>query len=377
MQLRRMFATLGVAAAAAAGNADVFTRPLISEIFFNPPGGNDAPANNALEYIELLGPSSYDLTNHYLIFLENENDEFNSQDPGVIENIFDLTGMSFGSNGYLVLAMRNSAYPIIAGTPFDIAVPANPADPTKAESLKTLANGAHVYQNRDTGNGYGNGVTSSIGHVGQNLDIEGSGFTAMLIHVDPLLGGVAPVLNQDLDLDNLGLDPLPIGWSILDSIGVFGEDDETAFGRLYAKVNFGPGTILGAPGGIEPGATYVNTLPGLGEIEYVGRVGLCDCAEDWMVANLTDNVASGYSAALRNYGISGNHSLLSDPEVYVGFAYAPAPFVYGTDITVTIGSDNVGFTTECIPEANSLVLAAACGVAGAIAAARRRRRAAC
>lgn len=344
---------------------------LITEIFFNPPGANDAPATNALEYIELAGPSGMSLDNTYLIFLENENDEFNSQNPGEIENIFDLNGMSLGSNGFLVLAMRNSAYPAISGVPFDIAVPANPADPTKAESLKTLANGAHVYQNRDTGNGYGNGVTSSIGHVGQNLDIEGSGFTAMLIYVDPLLGGVAPVLNQDLDLDNLGLDPLPTGWSILDSIGVFGEPDETTFGRLYAAVNFGPGPILGSPGGVEPGATYINTFSGLAEIEYVGRVGCGDGPENWLVANLTNNAATGFDINLRNYAISGNHALLSDPEVYVGSTYAPLPYVYGYDITVTFGEANLA----CIPEVGSFALATA-GMAGLGLASfvRRRRR---
>lgn len=371
MHIGRITASLCVAVVAASAQAG----PLITEIYFNPPGANDAPANNALEYIELRAPVGYSFNNHYLIFLENENDQFNSQDPGVIENIFNLSQMSVGSNGYMVLAMRNSAYPAIALTPFDVLVPANPADPTVAESLKILANGAHVYQNRDTGNGYGNGVTSSITHVGQNPDIEGSGFTAMLIHVDVALGGVAPVLNQDLDLDNLGLDPLPTGWSILDSIGVFGELNEPDFGRLYSNVGFGPGTALGSPGGIEPGATYVNTIPGLGEIEYVGRVCICDNADSWMVANLTDNAATGYTSALRNYAISGNHTLLSDPEVYVGTTLAPAPFVYGTDITVTFGADNVGFNgnCNCIPEVNSVALL---GLAGfGIAAFVRRRRA--
>jgi hypothetical protein len=343
--------------------------PLISEIYFNPPGGNDAPTNNALEYIELCAPVGTSLSNTYLIFLENENDEFNGQNPGEVENIFDLNGMLLGSNGYLVLAMRNSAYPALTSVPFDITTPVNAANPTKAESLKTLANGAHVYQNRDTGAGYGNGATSSIGHVGQNSDIEGSGFTAMLVSVDPLIG-IAPILNQDLDVGNDGLDLLPAGWSILDSIGVFGEPDETAFGRLYGLVNFGPGSSVGLPGGVEPSATYINTAPSVGEIEYVSRVGTGLAPSNWMVANLTDNAATGFTSALRNYAVSGVHASLSNPEVYVGSVLAPAPFVYGTDITVTFGADNVGFSGSHIPEANSMVLV---GAAAAVVLLARRR----
>jgi hypothetical protein len=354
---------LAIAATSQAG-------PLISEIYFNPPGGNDAPTNNALEYIELCAPVGTSLDNTYLIFLENENDEFNGQNPGEIENIFDLNGMTFGSNGYLTLAMRNSAYPTLTSTPFDIAVPANAANPTKAESLKTLANGGHVYQNRDTGAGYGNGVTSSIGHVGQNADIEGSGFTALLISIDPT-AGIAPILNQDLDTDNLGLDILPAGWSVLDSIGVFGEPDETAFGRLYGLVNFGPGPNVDLPGGVEPSATYINTIPGLGEIEFVSRVGTGLTPSNWMVANLTDNAATGFTSALRNYAISGVHATLSNPEVYVGSTLAPAPFVYGTDITVTFSADNVGFQGAHIPEANSMVLVGVAAIACGLFARRR------
>lgn len=331
--------------------------PLISEIYFNPPGGSDAPATNALEYIELRDPSLSSLTNKYLIFIENENDEFNSQDPGLVENIFDLNGMSFGSNGYLVLAMKNSAYPSLTSTPFDVTTPANAAAPTIAESLKTLSNGAHVYQNRDTGNGYGNGVTSSIGHTGQNLDIEGSGFTAFLISVDPGAGGVAPVVNQDLDLGNDGLDTLPLGWSILDSIGVFGEPGEPDYGRLYSYIGFGPGNTLAAPGGFE-GSVYVNTLPQVAELEYVGRVGVGHTAENWVVANLTDNAATGYTSSLRNYAVSGIHATQSSPEAYVGGTYGDPRFPYGTDITVTFGSDNTGFDASYVPENNSLVLGA-------------------
>jgi hypothetical protein len=341
---------------------------LISEIYFNPPSSPDT----TLEYIELMGDAGFSLDDHYLIFLENENDEFNSQNPGQIENIFDLNGMTFGSNGYLVLGQKNTLFPAISGA-YDVLAPVNPAAPTIAESLKTLPSGAHAYVNRDTGTGYGIGVTSSIQHVGQNNEIEGSGFTAMLIHVDTAAGGVAPVFNFDLDLDNDGLD-IATGrpnWNILDSIGVFGEVGEALYGRLYAQFNFGPGIAdpLSDVGGVEPGAVYIDTEVGLAEIEYVGRVNKGNTAESWVVTNLTNNTASGYSNSLRNYGVSGDHDNFTNPEVYVGSQRGASPFVYGTDITVTLGTPNVAF----IPEPSSWVLLTLGGAAAVVARVRRRR----
>jgi hypothetical protein len=360
-----------VAALALGATSSAQAGLLISEIYFNSPGSPDT----RLEYIELCGLPNVALDDHYLIFLENENDEFNSLNPGQIENIFDLSGMTLGSNGYMVLGQKDTFYPAISGA-FDVLVPANPAAPTIAESLKTLPNGAHAYVNRDTGSGFGNGATSSIQHVGQNNELEGSGFTAMLIRVDTGLGGVAPVFEDDLDLDNNGLDVSTgqVGWSILDSIGVFGEPDETAHGRLYAAVNFGPGAISNlGPGGLEPGATYIDTSPAVNELEYISRVGVGTNETNWMVANLTNDPASGYTNAQRNYAISGNHANLSNPEVYVGNVLGPSPFAYGTDITVTFGADNVGFDGTHVPEPSSLILALFGASASAVAVIRRRR----
>ncbi|MBL9122980.1 MAG: PEP-CTERM sorting domain-containing protein [Planctomycetaceae bacterium] len=342
-------------------------QPRISEIYFNPPGNPDV-TSTGLEYIELYAGINQSLDNYYLIALENENDEFNSQNPGQIENIFDLTGMSTGSNGYMVLAMKNSPYPQLSSVAFSVAVPVIPAQPTPAESLKVLASGAHAYVNRDSGNGFGSGITSSIGHTGQSAELEGSGASYLLIHVDTMAGGVAPVLNDDLDLDNDGFDGLPTGWSIVDSIAVLGEAGE-GYARFYADVVFAPGAIAGPPGGIEPGATYVNTTPTLNEIEYVGRVGPNDGASNWMVTNLTNDSRSGYTNALRNYAVSGDHANESNPEVWVGNVSQPAGFPYGTDITVTLGGPNVNFV---VPEPGSFALASIGGAAVLLGLWRRR-----
>lgn len=341
--------------------------PKISEVYFNPPGGNDVTATG-LEYIEIYNTPNFALDNYYFIALENENDEFNSQDPGLIENIFDLSGMTTGLNGYAVLAMKNSPYPQLSSVAFNVLTPANPAQPTPAESLKVLASGGHAYVNRDTGNGFGNGITSSIGHSGQNAELEGSGATYMLVFVDTLNGGVAPFVNQDLDLGNDGLDALPTGWSIVDSIGVLGEGGE-GYARFYSDTVFAPGPIAGAPGGTEPGATYIDTSGTLNEIEYVGRTGPNGTPDNWLATNLTDNAAAGYTAAQRNYAVSGNHALQNNAEVWVGTTSQPANFPYGAKITVTLGGPNTNFA---VPEPGSFALAGIGGVALLWAAARRR-----
>lgn len=353
---------IGLASTTAADAA-----PRISEVYFNPPGNPDI-TSTGLEYIELYATSNFSLDNYYFIALENENDEFNSQNPGQIENIFNLTGMTTGSNGYMALAMKNSPYPQLSSVAFDILTPAIAAQPTPAESLKTLANGGHAYVNRDSGNGFGNGVTSSIGHNGQSGELEGSGATYMLIHVDPITG-MAPMLNDDLDIDNDGFDGLPTGWSIADSIAVLGEGGE-GYARFYAPTVFAPGAIAGLPGGIESGATYIDTSSTLGEIEYIGRVGPNDSADNWLAANLTNDAQSGYTAAQRNYGVSGNHALHTDPEVWVGTNSAPAGFPYGTDITVTIAGPNVNFA---VPEPSSIALAGIGSVAALFGIWRRKR----
>lgn len=58
----------------------------INEIFFDPPGSGD----NSQEYIELRGTPGMSLDNHYLIFLESENDRLDTKNPGQVEVKFDL-----------------------------------------------------------------------------------------------------------------------------------------------------------------------------------------------------------------------------------------------------------------------------------------------
>jgi hypothetical protein len=319
----------------------------INEIYSNPPDSEDTIENGieaiGEEYIELRGTPGQSLANHYLIFLENEGSP-TAGTPGKIDNIFNLGNKSLGSNGYALFLMTGSPYP-------------------------AAAPGTNVYQNTN-GFGYGTGAGSTIGHSGENVEIEGSGFTALLLNVDTSVPGTsAPALDALLDTDRNGvLDTWNAGngragWSVVDSVGLIGETSELG-GFVYGNVNFGPGVAANLPSG----TVYVNTTanpPSFNEIEYVGRWGDSSGfgADSWMAANLTDNANSGYTPTLRNFGVSGTHSSQTNPELYHGFVSGAVP--YGTDVP-TLGALN-------IPEPASLGLFVIAGVGMMLTGGRRRR----
>ncbi len=256
----------------------------INEIYIDPPSGGDA----IHEYVELRGTPGMSLDDHYLIFIENENNAANTGNPGEIEMIFNLDGLTMGSNGFLVSRQGGNSYSVAAGT-------------------------------------------TELGYVGQS---ENSGGTYMLIKTDGT-PGMVPTLGFDLDAGNNGLDNPNgrAGWTIVDSIGIHGEAGEAFYGRLYGKINFGPE----ASTNIEPGATYV----GVGfEIEYAGRWGNStgQTAADWHVSNLTDNVLSGFQD-------EGDFRQSADPHGSENVE-SNKGVPYGTNITGTLGAPNIGPATE-------------------------------
>ena len=260
--------------------AEVPPEGYINEIFFDP-GGDGVDARD--EYIELRGTPNALLDNHYLLIIENEMDEFGIGDAGIVENLFDLSGRSFGENGFLLLRQKFSRY-----TPEQI----NPLATDLVNDGPNLPGPSFP--------GYGDGEDSTIGASDLNTTLTGpgegtlenSGFTAFLIRND---SGEAPVLGLDIDEGNDGLDmpTLQAGWTVLDGVGVFSEFDETENGRLYAQVNFGSeDPIFPLPSGFEPkiesGAEFYLANH---EIEYIGRWGNStgQTVADWHASNLTDN----------------------------------------------------------------------------------------
>ena len=281
----------------------------INEIYFDPPGSS---GDKVFEYIELRGEANSSLAGHYLVFLENESSA--TSNAGAIENIFDLSAQSLGSNGYLTLRQGSS----------DMFYGGYEPD------------GATVLVNAGTTLNFGSGATSTIGHSdeGGEGEIENSGFTAMLIDIGT---GAAPLLAQDLDVGDDGLsdDNFPTGWSVRDSIGINSEASESE-GRLYAQINFSNGLPTNGGNG-EPGAVFVDT--GF-EIEYIGRWGDSTGSEarDWHASNLTadDQTGSTGSPDFRQAGTHHDAPVGSD-----NFVETSQGVPYGMPISSTLGAPNL------------------------------------
>jgi len=239
-------------------NAQIY----INELYFNP-AGTDAPN----EYIELRGTPGLSVgAGNYLLFLEG--DASTSTTPGVrpgdIGGLFDLSSKTFGSNGYMALRQFSSPY--------------------------TVNGNASTYTGTTTGWG-GLGFNTSATAAG---DVENISFTAMIVNIG---SGSAPTWGSQLDANNDGTLELPLGWSILDSIGV---GDTGAADRLYGAVNFSsaPNTsTVSANGGLLQYLAWT-------EIEYLARVGTStgNTLLDWAVADVgftgtvVDSIVNGPDA---------------------------------------------------------------------------------
>jgi hypothetical protein len=177
----------------------------INEIHHNPEG-TDGPN----EYVELRGmPGATIPANTYLVFIEGDT---GSPNPGDVNSVFDLAGLTLGSNGFLVLLQRLSPY-----TP-------NPA--------------AAVVTGTGTGFGGAAGWQADSGAT----DIENESFTAMLVTAP-----TAPLPITDIDANN---DGTPDGtayqsWTILDAVASL--DPLTDVG--YAAAKFFDAEWLGRPTG--------------------------------------------------------------------------------------------------------------------------------
>lgn len=332
---------LAVGALSPVANAQMF----INEIFFDP-GGNATDSRD--EFIEIRGEAGASLDDHYLIFLENELDILGQGDAGVIENIFDLNGQSLGSNGFLALRQKFNRYDATQVNP-DATHLVNDG-PNRPGSFPGAFPGYGNDADGAEGSSIGASDLPSAGSSQTTGALENSGFTAMLIRND---SGEAPELGFNLDEGNDGLD-VPTGregWTILDSVGVFGEISETEFGRLYGMVNYGVVDDFFPPDfvpNVPEGSAYQLVEY---EIEYMARWGNSTGhdASDWHVSNLTDNSGTGSSGA---GGSSGPLDLrqAGDPHPSDPGEDNPAPqpsiietnqgVPYGTKLLTNVGGPN-------------------------------------
>jgi Domain of unknown function (DUF4347)/Bacterial pre-peptidase C-terminal domain len=204
------------------------TTTFINEILFNSPG-TDSPN----EYIELRGTPSTTLpSGTYLVAIDGD-----SGVAGMIDNIFNLSGQTFGSNGFLVLLQKGNTYSV------------NPS--------------ASVLTNTGSGSGWGNGATSSINHRGADLENGSNSF--LLIQT-----ATAPNIGDDIDSNDDGTPDGAVysGWTVLDSVAILdGGITDTAYGSIVFRNSASGGLI-------QTGAVVVNNSFSFGQTaNYVGRSG--------------------------------------------------------------------------------------------------------
>ncbi|MEH1968785.1 beta strand repeat-containing protein [Nostoc sp.] len=230
---------------------------LINEIFFDPPS-TDGPR----EYIELRGtPGATLAPGTYLVGIEGDS---GSSNPGNVQDIFDLSGKQFGSNGLLVLLQKGNPY-------------VNVVNPN-----------AKVVTNAGTGAGWGTAVSSSIGHTGQGgaTDIENGSVSFFLIQTT-----TAPTLSNDIDSNDDGIvDPAVYSnWTVLDSVSVL--DGTSTTDRAYSSIVFRKGSNGGS---VPANATVVDTSFMAG---YVGRSGNTtgSTASDWVASAITTGTAPNFA----------------------------------------------------------------------------------
>jgi hypothetical protein len=327
----------------------------INEIFWDAGGGGNDERD---EYIELRGTPAASLANHFLIFLENEDDSSHTGGTGEIDGFFDFNvvanggAASIGSNGFLMLRQKGNLYDGFYGG--------------VAAGTTNLVNSGVGTNSQGWGNNFTTAGSSTVGFSWATEDgrnqIENSGFTAMLIQTDGM-AAFNPVIGQDLDVGNNGLDPAGSDvndwrdhWTIVDAIGVHAEGLEAVFGRTYAQVNFG--TVQAgepiAPGvffqpNIEPGAEYVGTTWSGREIEYLARWGDSneETADAWHASNVTDREVAG-SAGPPDYRQSGDpHPTCFGCALPPNFKIESTKNVpYGTVILDTQGAPNMPVVVE-------------------------------
>ncbi len=162
----------------------------INELVFNPPG-TDAPN----EYIEIRGTANYVIPNGvYLLGIEGD-----TPNPGDVQTIFNLSGLTIGSNGFLVIRQSGNGY---------------------------IVDGAAAVV---TGTGAGFGGVTGFSADGGGTDIENASVTFLLLQTQ-----VAPTLTDDIDSNNDGTPEAPVfgNWSILDSVAVVDNASDTAYSNL-------------------------------------------------------------------------------------------------------------------------------------------------
>ena len=291
-------ATFQITAGTAASNV------YINEVVFNP----EAVTDTGEEYIELRGtPNTFVPTDVYLILLEGDSED----GSGSVDHIFNIGGMAFGSNGYLVLRQAGSTYTVASGANDVVA----------------------------TGSGWGTTFSSRV------TDIENGAVSVLIIQT-----ASAPVADSDVDADDNGtLDGAAAAWTVRDAIGnIDGGASDTAYGSFNTSGN--------GNGLVPAGSTFIN-LSGY-HPDYMGRNGDSTgyTAADWVVGELAGAMPN---VTLATGGFTSPSTFEGAPLNHIGSSNAfsttntPPTITSGTAFNVAENTTAVTTVTATDPDAGT------------------------
>ena len=276
----------------------------LNEVLFNPPGG-DAPN----EYIELRGAASSTIpAGTYLLAIEGDA----ADNPGDVQTIIDLSGLTFGSNGYLVLLQQSNTY--------------------------VTAGGATVVTSTTTGFG-GLGLPSLARWSADAAatDLPDASITFMLIQT-----AVAPALTDDIDANDDGTPDGTVygGWSVRDSIGAL--DGSATGDRTYGALNFSnntatPGTATGATVAVSFIPSYVGRncdSTGSTAADWVASGALGGAAPNWTLGSSSETEPAGFPGKPLNHIGSSNFANVGPVN------NVPGAQAMGEDTTLTFNAGN-------------------------------------
>ncbi|TWT65301.1 cadherin domain-containing protein [Allorhodopirellula solitaria] len=238
-------------------DADKFDTPVISEILIDG-RFTSAVTNTTDQYIELRGkPNEVLPAGTYFVVIEEW-----STNTGDISTVIDLSGQSFGENGFLVLLQGANSY--------------------------DASFGANVLQSDLTGfNGLPGGIFSSAQSNG-SLDTPLDDASYFLIQSD-----TPPAVDDDIDANDDGFidaDSPAADWTTFDAVAMHG--------YTFNQASFAPIVFVENATNYQPvvernsrGQTIVS-IDGFG---YVGRIGdsIGSDYEDW-VGGTVDDVGPGF-----------------------------------------------------------------------------------
>lgn len=228
-----------------------FSQIYINELVANTSSIGSPTVNN--EYVELRGtPSATIPAGTYLLRIDGLT-------KGIARNIFDLSGYTFGSNGFLVLAQDTNPY-----APY--------VDPNATFITPTVCCGF-----------------GDLLFPGTANSLYAESFSMILIS-----SPIVPIANADYDADDNGvLDGDATSWTVLDALGC------THGGSYGPYAVYGGGIyFLHTGANIYSGGTVVSHSSS--NLRYFARVGNStgSSASDWVAGNTTSFIP--------NYAFSTN-----------------------------------------------------------------------